>query len=57
MTEKEDNKLFQILKARFDRNMNRHAGVAWAEVQARLEDNPDALRSLQEMEATGGELT
>lgn len=47
--------LLQVLKARFEKNMHRHAGVAWAKVQARLKGNPDALSSLQEMEATGGE--
>ena len=47
--------LLQALKARFDKNKHRHAGIAWAQVQARLEGNPDALRSLQAMEATGGE--
>ncbi len=36
-------------------DMHRHAGIAWAKVQARLEGNPDSLGSLQEMEATGGE--
>jgi hypothetical protein len=35
--------------------MHRHQGIAWAEVQARLDDDSDALRSLREMEATGGE--
>lgn len=49
------DELLQTLKARFARNMHRHAGIPWADVQARLEDNPGALRSLQEMEATGGE--
>jgi hypothetical protein len=47
--------LLQALKARFEKNMHRHKGVAWANVQARLEGNPDALRSLREMELTGGE--
>jgi hypothetical protein len=51
--ERED--LLQALKARFEKNMHRHKGVAWANVQARLEGNPDALRSLREMELTGGE--
>ena len=51
--ERED--LLQVLKARFEKNMHRHVGIAWAEVQAKLEGNPDALRSLQGMEATGGE--
>jgi len=47
--------LFQTLRTRFDKNMHRHAGIAWGDVQARLEKNLDAMRSLQEMEATGGE--
>jgi hypothetical protein len=51
--ERED--LFHVLKVRFEKNMHRHVGIAWAEVQARLEGNPDALGSLQGMEATGGE--
>lgn len=55
MKEKEREELFRALKARFEKNMHRHAGTAWADVQARLEGNPGALRSLQEMEATGGE--
>lgn len=55
MKAKEREGLLQVLKARFEKNMHRHAGIAWPEVQAKLEGNPDALRSLQEMEATGGE--
>lgn len=55
MKEKERKELLQTLKTRFERNMQRHVGMAWADVQARLEGNLDALRSLQEMEATGGE--
>ena len=47
--------LLRALKTRFDKNLNRHPGVAWAQVQARLEANPDKLRSLYEMERTGGE--
>jgi hypothetical protein len=47
--------LLQSLESRFQKNMHRHAGSAWADVLARLEGNPGALRSLQEMEATGGE--
>jgi hypothetical protein len=43
------------LKARFEKNMNRHKGLAWAEVQAKLEANTEKLRSLHEMERTGGE--
>ena len=55
MKSKEREALLQTLKARFEKNMHRHAGIAWADVQARLEGNPDALASLQKMEATGGE--
>lgn len=55
MKAKEREELLQLLKACFDKNMHRHVGIAWAEVRVRLEGNPDALRSLQEMEATGGE--
>jgi hypothetical protein len=47
--------LLQALKTRFQKNMHLHAGIAWADVQTRLEKNPDALAALQEMEATGGE--
>jgi hypothetical protein len=43
------------LKARFEKNMNRHQGIEWAAVQAKLEASPDKLRSLHEMERTGGE--
>ena len=47
--------LLTALKARFEQNLNRHKGVAWAKVQARLEANPERLLSLDEMESTGGE--
>jgi hypothetical protein len=47
--------LLKTLKARFEKHMNRHKGVDWAKVQARLESKPDKLRSLYEMEETGGE--
>jgi hypothetical protein len=43
------------LKARFERNMNRHKGLEWAQVQAKLEANAERLWSLNEMEGTGGE--
>ena len=51
----EREELLQALKARFEKNMHRHIGVAWAEVRAKLENSPDSLRSLREMEITGGE--
>jgi hypothetical protein len=55
MRAKEREELLQVLKARFEKNMHRHAEIAWADVQGKLEANLDALESLQEMEATGGE--
>lgn len=47
--------LIGTLKARFAKNMNRHKGFDWAKVQAKLEVNPAKLRTLHEMEITGGE--
>ncbi len=47
--------LLRILKARFERNMNRHKGLEWAKVQTNLEANTEKLWSLNEMERTGGE--
>jgi len=47
--------LLAALKARFEKNMNRHDGLEWAHVQAKLEANVDKLWSLYEMERTGGE--
>ncbi|MCS0670184.1 DUF4256 domain-containing protein [Cytobacillus firmus] len=47
--------LLETLKARFEKNMHRHEGVEWADVEAKLEANPDKLWSLNEMEATEGE--
>ncbi|HZI88942.1 MAG TPA: DUF4256 domain-containing protein [Candidatus Polarisedimenticolia bacterium] len=55
LSSKELKELLEILKARFEKNRNRHQGLAWAEVQAKLERNAEALRSLHEMERTGGE--
>jgi Protein of unknown function (DUF4256) len=47
--------LLGILKARFEKNMNRHKGLEWAGARAKLEANPEKLWSLHEMERTGGE--
>ena len=47
--------LLRTLKARFEKNMNRHKGLEWAKVQAKLEAQAEKLWSLHEMEATGGE--
>jgi hypothetical protein len=47
--------LLRALKNRFEKNMNRHKGLEWAKVQAKLEANTEKLWSLNEMEKTGGE--
>ena len=47
--------LLQTLKARFERNMNRHKGLVWPEIQPKLEAHPEKLASLHAMESTGGE--
>ena len=47
--------LLRVLKARFEKNMNRHKGLEWAKVQAKLVANTEKLWSLNEMERTGGE--
>src|SRR5438034_9908516 len=47
--------LLRALRARFEKNMNRHKGLEWAKVQAKLEVNTEKLWSLNEMERTGGE--
>jgi uncharacterized protein DUF4256 len=47
--------LLSALKARFEKNMNRHKGLEWAKVQTKLEANSERLWSLHEMETTGGE--
>jgi hypothetical protein len=49
------DELLRALQARFEKNMNRHQGLEWAQVQARLEANAEKLWSLSEMERTGGE--
>jgi hypothetical protein len=52
---KQREELLRTLKARFEKHMNRHKGLAWAEVQAKLEANAEKLWSLGEMERTDGE--
>lgn len=49
------NAIITTLRARFETNMIRHKGIEWASVQARLEADPGKIRSLHEMERTGGE--
>ncbi len=55
LSPKQREELLSALKARFEKNLNRHKGLDWAKVQARLEANPEKLWSLAEMERTGGE--
>jgi hypothetical protein len=55
MMNQEQQELLRTLEARFDKNAHRHRGIAWHEVQTRLEGSPAALRSLRDMESTGGE--
>src|ERR1700693_3498333 len=51
----QQKELLAALKARFEKNMNRHRGLEWADALARLEANTEKLWSLNEMERTGGE--
>ena len=55
LSAKEREALLKVLKARFEKNMDRHKGLAWAKVQAKLEAHAEKLWSLHEMEKTGGE--
>ena len=52
---KHREELLNTLKARFEKNINRHKGLEWANVQTKLEANTEKLWSLNEMERTGGE--
>src|SRR5260370_26569859 len=55
LSPKQREELLKALKARFEKNMNRHNGLEWAKVQARLDAKTEKLWSLNEMERTGGE--
>ena len=55
LSSKQREELLTTLKARFEKSMNRHKGLEWAKVKARLEANTEKLWSLNEMERTGGE--
>jgi hypothetical protein len=55
LPQKERARLLAALKVRFEKNMNRHKGFEWTDVQTRLEASPEKLWSLNEMERTGGE--
>jgi Protein of unknown function (DUF4256) len=55
LSKKQREELLRALKARFEKNMNRHKGLAWAAVQPKLEADTEKLWSLSEMERTDGE--
>src|SRR5258707_3653231 len=55
LSSEQREELLRALKARFEKNMNRHKNLEWAKVQAKLEANAEKLWSLNEMERTGGE--
>src|SRR5438270_3967554 len=55
LSKKQREELLRALQARFEKNMDRHKGLEWAKVQAKLEANVEKLWSLNEMERTGGE--
>ena len=55
LSQKQREELLAALKTRFEKNPNRHKGIEWAKVQARLEASAEKLWSLNEMERTGGE--
>ena len=55
LSPEQHEELLRALKARFEKNRNRHQTLEWAPVQGRLEANAEKLRSLSEMEKTGGE--
>lgn len=55
LTSAESKSILEILKARFQKKMDRHKGLEWSKIQSKLEANSDKLWSLNEMEKTGGE--
>lgn len=55
LSKEQREELLRVLKARFEQNMNRHEGLSWAAIQAKLDADADKLRALYEMERTGGE--
>lgn len=55
LVDNEKKELLKLLQTRFEKNMNRHKGIAWEKVLAKLESKSDKLWSLEEMESSGGE--
>jgi hypothetical protein len=55
LSPEQGKELFKTLKVRFEKNVNRHKGLEWPKIQAKLEAHPEKLSSLYAMESTGGE--
>ena len=55
MVTKKHDELMSLLQSRFEKNMHRHKGINWADVQKKLASSPKKVKVLAEMEATGGE--
>jgi hypothetical protein len=55
LSAEQSKELLSVLKKRFEKNMHRHKGIEWADIQAKLEASPEKLWSLNEMERSGGE--
>ena len=55
LSAEEQKELLTILKVRFEKNRNRHKDIEWSKIEAKLINNPEKIRSLNEMEKTGGE--
>jgi hypothetical protein len=55
LSKKQHDEILKALQSRFEKNPNRHKGLEWSQVQAKLEANAEKLWSLSEMERTGGE--
>ena len=55
LSPEQGEELLKTLKVRFEKNMNRHKGLEWPKIQAKLEAHPEKVSSLNAMESTGGE--
>lgn len=55
LTAAQQNEMITILQSRFEKNKNRHKGIEWSAVEAKLKSSPEKLWSLNEMEISGGE--
>ena len=55
LSREQREEFLKTLKVRFEKNMNRHEGLEWSKIKARLEANPEKLWSIHQMEDTGGE--